>query len=98
MTDEPPMIGVGIPWYRRNDYSRILKVMIDSDNLSPTYDEWEKRAKHAERQYSARAKVYRVEIRPEKFVAWCAERGLNVDADARIKFASDPANWPMSKH
>lgn len=95
----PPYIGTGIPWYRRNDYPRILKIMVDGESLPPTFDEWEKRAKYAERERSAVGPVYRVEVRPEKFVAWCAERGLDVDADARMQFASNPANWPVGhKH
>lgn len=95
-----PTIGVGIPWYRRDDYPRILEIMADSHVLSPTYDEWEKRAHIAERDVIASGRTpYRAYIDPDKFRAWCVMRGRDVDGSSRIKFASDPANWDIGpKH
>lgn len=90
---EPIFGGVGIPWYRRDDYPSILKVMADSHLLPRTFDEWEKLAEQAIRQFATQAGVYRVYIDPQQFVAWCAIRGLNVDAEARMKFVSDMTNW-----
>ncbi|WP_066120293.1 hypothetical protein [Blastomonas sp. CCH2-A2] len=91
-----PTIGVGIPWYRRDDYPRILQIMADSDELSPTYDEWEKRAQFKERDVIASGLTpYRAYIEPDKFRAWCVMRGRELNADSRIMFAGDRANWDI---
>jgi len=87
--------GVGIPWYRRDQYTRILRIMTDRDRLPAAFDAWEERAKQAEAHIKAAGKpCHRVYIDPDKFSAWCVIRGLNVDAEARMKLAADPANWP----
>lgn len=92
--------AVGIPWYRRGDYPRILAIMKDADSLPRTFREWEKAA-HEALAFVQRegGTPVRVELRPDAFAAWCALRGLDVDNNARQLFASDPANWPPeSKH
>lgn len=94
LTDGLKAEAVRITWYRRNDYPRILQVMADADALPPTYEAWEKLAKQIERNAAMRLPVIRVELRPEKFVTWCAARGLNVDNDARLRFTADPETWP----
>ena len=91
---------VGVTWHRREDYPRVLTVMQDAHTLPATYDQWLKRAHEAialvEREG---ATAVRVELDPDKFVAWCRLRGLNIDAKSRNLFGSDPANWPAgSKH
>jgi hypothetical protein len=43
----PPLIGTGIPWYKREDYPLILEIMEDADGLPATYDEWEELAEEA---------------------------------------------------
>lgn len=92
--------GVGLPWYRREDYPRILTVMADNYDLPRSFDEWEKRA-HEAVKFVVRegGKPVRVEVKPDKFITYCSLRGLNVDAHGRQMFAADPANWPASnKH
>lgn len=91
----PPLIGTGIPWYRREDYPRILEIMRDGDGLPGTYEEWEQLAEQAEREFGRPlAPAIRVYIDPDQFVTWCTMRGHNIDASGRMAFAGDPSNWP----
>lgn len=84
--------AVGIPWYKRADYALILEVMEDKEKLPLTFDKWQSKAEQFERQAKASGKtVARAYIDPDHFVAWCAENGLHVDANARGRWASELA-------
>jgi len=84
--------AAGIPWYRREQYARVLEVMEDANLLSPTYDEWLERAEQAFKRVERQGVIaHKVEIDPETFPIWCRARGLNVNADARIQFANHHA-------
>ena len=89
--------GVGMVWYARDNYARILEVMEDRDQLAPTYDQWLQSFKQIESFVRAQGgRPVHVEIEPDKFIAWCALRNQKVDANARKDFASDPVNWPKT--
>jgi hypothetical protein len=84
--------ATGIGWYNREDYPRILEIMEDADVLPTTYDTWRQKAEGLERQIKASgAIVVRAVIEPKEFVAWCAARGLKVNAKARTAFGSECA-------
>lgn len=86
--------AAGIPWYTRNNYNRILEVMEDRHALPPTYDQWLHRAEAVfEKLKDNGFAVYRVDIDPDSFVAWCRARGLNVDSNARTEFANEHADF-----
>jgi hypothetical protein len=87
-----PIRAVGIPWFNRDDYQRILRIMVDADKLPATYEAWYYRAERTERE-SKRSGVIvvRAIIDPDEFVKWCAKEGLNVDANARIRFGAEYA-------
>ncbi|MCU7839752.1 MAG: hypothetical protein KZQ94_10300 [Candidatus Thiodiazotropha sp. (ex Troendleina suluensis)] len=80
----------GFAWFRREDYNRCLKIFIDSKVLPSQFDKWLKLANRAlddcKRQGNIAEKVY---IDPDTFPAWCASRGLDVDAKARMAYASE---------
>lgn len=83
---------VGIAWYKAKDYTSILEIMEDSDVLPSSYKEWRKKADGLIRQIEATGRsAVRATIDPEQFPAWCAARGLNVDANARTAFANEEA-------
>lgn len=84
--------AVGIPWYTEQNYPRILEVMEDAHLLPSTYAEWRERAEAVHRDLERqRVIVYRVDIDPDSFAAWCRARGLNVDASGRSEFANQHA-------
>jgi hypothetical protein len=82
--------SLGIGWYSREDYPRILQIMEDAHVLPPTYEVWCEKAEGLESRAKALgASVVRAIIEPEEFVAWCASRGMKVDAKARTAFGSE---------
>ena len=88
----PPPRAVGIPWYRREDYGRILDVMVDRHVLPDTFEEWRKKAGGLESHYRSQGVLtVRAVIDPGEFTAWCRARGLNVDAQGRMAFANEAA-------
>jgi|CZKS01.1.fsa_nt_gi hypothetical protein len=81
---------VGIAWYKKEDYKTLLSLFTDSEKLASSYEEWLKDAEclldQLRRNGHAFQKVY---IDPKTFPTWCATRGLNIDAKARIRFANE---------
>jgi len=85
--------ATGIPWYRREDYRRIREIMTDRDKLHTAHRDWEKAAESLEAHLKGQGHVVvRAVIDPEQFVIWCAARGLNIDAQARSRFANEMAH------
>jgi hypothetical protein len=84
--------ALGIPWYRREDYARILAVMTDANLLPRTHEQWLRKAEDVERRCKGQGMtVVRAVIDPDTFPDWCRTRGLNVDAKARTEFANEHA-------
>ena len=92
--------GVGILWYRREDYTRILATMLDARDLPTNFEHWQERAQEAVSFIESEGgKPIRVEADLDKIINYCLIRGFRLDAEGRNMFASDPANWPASsKH
>lgn len=85
-------IVVGVAWYERDDYPRILEIMTDAEKLPRTYNQWKQRAELSESQQRAAGRsVVRAIIKPDDFVAWCAGNGHKVDAKGRMAFANAEA-------
>jgi hypothetical protein len=69
------------PWYRREDYERIRKIMDDGAKLPRTFDDWERMAKNQLASAAAAGVVIKpVILDPEQFLAFCerekhAQRG-----------------------
>jgi hypothetical protein len=83
---------VGLAWYTREDYPKVLDVMQDAESLDETFDEWEESARKVEDMLrKERHAVIHVMIRPGMFLEWCTLLGLRPDAKARSKFATDKA-------
>ena len=79
---------IGIPWYTQRDWPRIREIMIDPDSLPPTYEKWLYRANKIVQNATHKGiVVYKVQIDPKAFPAWCRSRGLNIDGNARTEFA-----------
>lgn len=92
-TSKPVSIrATGIPWYRREDYARILTVMEDAQLLPETWEDWFKKAKNVRDQLRRKGHVVeQVYIDPDTFPGWCLARGLDVNAKARTAFANEAA-------
>jgi hypothetical protein len=77
----PETRGTGIPWYRRDNYRRVLEVMADHEKLPTTFDKWQGRAEMAERQLKREGQlVFRVPLDADEFAQWCRGNGHATDA------------------
>jgi len=80
---------VGFAWYRLEDYDHIKAVMADRHLLPANYSIWRLKAEQGENQARRSGKrVVRAYIDPNTFPDWCRERGLQVNAEARVHFAN----------
>lgn len=87
-----PIRAMGMAWYKREDYPRILQIMEDADKLAPTHEKWQYAAHKGERELQAKGTlVIRAIIDPDEFLAYCARHELKVDAQARTRFAAERA-------
>jgi hypothetical protein len=84
--------AMGISWFERDDYPRILQIMQDAHIFPADYDAWQQKAERQQRDAEARGlRVMRIVVKPDQFIAWCARNRLNVDAEARKRFAAEGA-------
>jgi hypothetical protein len=78
------------PWYRREDWDALRALFIDAAKLPATYDQWLRKAEHAEKQFKRQGSLTgRVYLDPIEFSLWCVDRGTDLDAAARMNFASE---------
>ena len=84
-----PTRFIGMAWYRRETYARVIAVSKDAQIFSRSYDDWLAAAEQREREAIAHGfTVVRADIDPDSFPAWCAVNGVQVDSDGRKLFAS----------
>jgi hypothetical protein len=87
---EPGRVPVGLAWYRREDYPRILEMMADRREMHDTYDEWLRDAERLEqRLVSDGHAVTHVTIDPEIFRSWCDQHNLKPVAKSRSRFVAE---------
>ncbi len=82
---------VGIAWFERADYPRLLALFEDREEQASTYDEWLGLAERAEAGIfmAGGPRVVRVKLKPDEFADWCKQNGLRTDSKARNRFASE---------
>jgi hypothetical protein len=90
MADAPKTIkALGISWYRKEDYPRLLSIFEDSDNLPRTFEKWFLQATAFENGVIKSGKrVFRIIIDPNSFPGWCAANKLKVNTHARQLFVA----------
>lgn len=81
---------VGLAWFRREDYPRLLTIFEDAHEMHDTWEEWEKAAKMVEERFKAEGYVVeRVYIDPDTFPDWCRKAGVGIVASARSRFTGE---------
>jgi hypothetical protein len=87
------MKATGIAWFRREDDNRLRNDVFSGGHvLPPTWSDWHIGALEAVKFLEAKGLVaVKAHIDPNTFSAWCADRNLDADADARGRYASSVA-------
>ena len=80
----------GIAWYRPEQWSRLLEVSDDRDDLEATFAEWERLAEEKFRALQAEGmNIEKVVVDIDDHLAWCKSRKLSVDDSARSHYVAD---------
>jgi hypothetical protein len=84
-----PVRCIGVPWFTRTQYEKLLEVSDDRATMLPTFDEFERIAGQRFEQHRARGlPVEKMPIDVDDFIAWCLAEGCPIDAHARAEFAA----------
>lgn len=79
--------AIGVAWYRRGEWPRLLEVSADRDKLEGSYDEWLTHASKALGMLKSQGlDPVKVDIDTEELLAWCRSRNLPVDTKARADY------------
>jgi hypothetical protein len=79
-----------LTWYRPTQWQRVRDISSDADDLEDTYEEWLRRAEQKLTELKADGwRVEKVDVDSEQLIVWCNERGLEVNAQARSRYAAD---------
>jgi hypothetical protein len=92
MTDFPENSSgvIGLAWFWREEYPRLLGIFEDAQEMHDTWEEWEQAAKKVENHLKAEGYVVeRVHIDPDTFPAWCRSAGVRIVASARSRFTAE---------
>lgn len=80
---------IGMAWYNPDNFARLIAMFEDGHKLHRTYPEWLKAAEANYKRLSTDGvRVVKVDIDPDQFPKWCKTKGLNLNAEARIAYAS----------
>jgi hypothetical protein len=83
-------LKLGIAWFRLEQWSRLLEISEDREDLEETFAEWESLAEEKLRDLRAQGlDAEKVTIDLEELLAWCKSRGLSVDARARSQYVAE---------
>lgn len=84
--------AIGMPWYTRDNWPRLMAMFEDRHKLHRTYDEWLRAAEAGCKAQEVKGvRVVRANIDPDDFAQWCKAKGLKLDANGRMAFANEAA-------
>jgi len=78
---------IGLGWYRRENWDRLLEMSPDQDQIHDTYDEWQKKGRQDGELVKHEGNIpKRLTVDPDELAAWCAMRGREPIASARAEY------------
>jgi hypothetical protein len=81
---------VDFAWYRPAQWQRVRDISSDADALEDTYEEWLRLAEQKLTELKAGGlRVEKVDVDSEQLILWCNERGLEINAQARSRYAAE---------
>lgn len=82
-------IVVGVAWYRRDQWPRLLEIAEDAGELEKTYDEWLRLAEEKLNELKTPGiLVKKTDVDLDEMTAWCSEHGRSLNAAARAAFVA----------
>ena len=85
--DDTSSSRIGVAWYRREQWERLLEISSDREELEDTYDEWLAMAERRMKELARHGYMLRkVDIDVEELVSWCNSQNRPVDGTARTEF------------
>jgi hypothetical protein len=86
----PPLAAeaeIGLAWFTRDAWQRLVGVADDREALDDTFEAWERTALAAIQDLEARGRrIRKVQIDVDALVTWCRESQRRVDSAARADF------------
>jgi hypothetical protein len=80
----------GIAWFRPEQWSRLLEISEDREDLEETFAEWESLAEEKLRDLRAQGvDAEKITIDLEELLTWCKSQGLSVNASARSQYVAE---------
>lgn len=81
---------LGVAWYRRDQWQKLLSASVDNEDLEETYDEWEKQAEAKICDLRLRGQVIKkVDVDIDALLKWCQEKRIPLNSSARAKFVAE---------
>jgi hypothetical protein len=86
---ENEQLVFGLCWYQSEQWSRLLEISEDADDLEETYEEWRKNAHKTIQEFQANGKkIKKVKINLEQLLFWCNEKILPVNGKSRAEYVT----------
>ena len=83
-------IVVGFTWDRREQWERVRDIASDGGEFEDTYEEWLRVAEQKLTELAAAGlDVKKVDVDSEQLILWCNEQGLDMNAQARSRYAAE---------
>ena len=90
---EHQRVGIGIAWYRPEQWTMLRALASDPEVLEKTYAEWLIFAtKKIEELRKRGLLVRKIDVDVQELVAWCQSRDRVLNGDARASFVTDKLN------
>ena len=88
MNSEKNEAVIGIAWWRREQWDRLLQISEDAEGQYDSYDDWLADAKKNLASGANGIGGEKVDIDVEELLAWCNEQGLAVNSQSRAQYVT----------
>ena len=78
---------IGIAWYRREQWNRLLEVSADREDLEDSYDEWLTFAEASlNKVKQQRVIIHKIDVDIDELVQWCRSQNRPVNMETRTEY------------
>lgn len=93
-----PGILFGIPEYRKEDWQRLREISVDKNQLENTWKSWKYEYNRTRKNMKKRGMtIVEVLVDIDELIDYCKKHGLEINADARARFAADKVRLMQKK-